>query len=204
MSEKTINIIAEAFKLIPAGNQLVKQDGKRDFRYQKLAEYVYTNAVKKDGLHLSSNNEGVAICYLIDPKNNKKTFTDIINDIKFMFNVSGIKNALAITKRHKYIMQQRPQNDQYMYWEFSGVNPKHVGNGGAIFSMAELRDKLFGKAHDLQIPIFSETAIRKNMIVYRRYGFEIYHEWIMPDGSTMWFLKYDTIAKGEFIPKVKK
>lgn len=204
MSEKTINIIAEAFKVIPAGNQIVKQDSKREFRYQKLAEYVHKNAVKKNGLYLSSNKEGVAVCYIIDPKNNKKTFTDLLSDIKFMFNVTGIKNALAITNRQKYIQEQRPKNDKYMYWEFSAVNPNYVGMDAATFSMAELRDELYSKAHDLQMPIFSETSIRKNMIVYRRYGFEIYHEWTMPDGSTMWFLKYNTIEKGEFTPKVKK
>lgn len=201
MSEKTINIIAEAFKVIPAGNHLVKQDSKKDARYKKLGAYVYQNAVKKKGLYLSSNKEGVAVAYIIDPKNNKKTFSDFINDLKFAFEISGIKNALAISKRQNYIQQQRPKNDKYIYWEFSGVNPNYRGMDKASFSMAELRDTVFNYAHDLQVPIFSETSIRKNMIVYRRYGFDIYHEWTMPDGSTMWFLKYDTLNRERPVTK---
>ncbi len=201
MSEKTINIIAEAFKVIPAGDQLVKQDSKRDIRYKKLATYVYHNAIKKNGLHLSSNKEGVAVAYVIDPKNNKKTFSDFIHDLKFAFGVSGIKKALAIAKRQKYIQSQRPKNEPYMYWEFSGVNPNYQGMDSATFSMAELRDKIYADTHEKNIPMYSETSIRKNMIVYRRYGFDIYHEWTMPDGSTMWFLKYDTLNKENPIKK---
>ncbi len=201
MSEKIINIIAEAFKAIPAGNHLVKQDGKRDLRYKKLGDYVYHNAVKKNGLYLSSNEQGIAVCYEIDPKNNKKTFGDFINDLKFAFGVSGISNALAISKRQNYIQSQRPKNEKYMYWEFTGVNPNYQGMDSSAFSMGELRDKVYTDAHEKQLPIFTETSIRKNMIVYRRYGFDIYHEWTMPDGSTMWFLKYDTVNKPKFEKK---
>jgi len=201
MSEKTINIITEAFKAIPAGDQLVKQDGKREARYKKLGAYVYRNAVKKNGLYLSSNKEGVGVAYVIDPKNNKKTFGDFINDLKFAFGVSGIKKALAISKRQKYIQDQRPKNDKYMYWEFTGVNPNYQGLDAPSFSMAELRDDVYTDAHERKMSIFTETSIRKNMIVYRRYGFDIYHEWTMPDGSTMWFLKYDTLNKPEFVKK---
>ena len=201
MSERTINIITEAFKVIPAGDQLVKQDGKREARYKKLGAYVYHNAVKKNGLYLSSNKEGVGVCYVVDPKNNKKTFIDYINDLKFAFQVSGIKNALAISKRQSYIQNQRPKNDKYMYWEFTGVNPNYQGNDSATFSAKELRDQVFNDAFERQLPMFTETSIRKNMVVYRRYGFEIYHEWEMPDGSTMWFLKYDTLNKENPVKK---
>jgi len=201
MSEKTINIITEAFKVIPAGDQLVKQDGKREARYKKLGAYVYYNAVKKNGLYLSSNKEGVGVAYVIDPKNNKKTFGDFINDLKFAFGVSGIKKALNISKRQKYIQEQRPKNDKYMYWEFTGVNPNYQGLDAPSFSMAELRDDVYSDAHEKKLAIYTETSIRKNMVVYRRYGFDIYHEWTMPDGSTMWFLKYDTINKPDFVKK---
>jgi hypothetical protein len=201
MSEKTINIITEAFKAIPAGDQLVKQDGKREARYKKLGAYVYNNAVKKNGLYLSSNKEGVGVAYVIDPKNNKKTFGDFINDLKFAFGVSGIKKALGISKRQKYIQEQRPQNDKYMYWEFTGVNPNYQGLDAPSFSMAELRDDVYTDAHERKLAIYTETSIRKNMVVYRRYGFDIYHEWTMPDGSTMWFLKYDTLNKPDFVKK---
>jgi hypothetical protein len=201
MSEKIINIIAEAFKAIPAGNHLVKQDGKRDLRYKKLGAYVYHNAVKKNGLYLSSNKEGVGVAYVIDPKNDKKTFGDFINDLKFAFGVSGIKKGLAISKRQTYIQSQRPKNEKYMYWEFTGVNPNYQGLDAPSFSMAELRDDVYTYAHERGLPIYTETSIRKNMIVYRRYGFDIYHEWTMPDGSTMWFLKYDTLNKPKFVKK---
>jgi len=88
-----------------------------------------------------------------------------------------------------------------MYWEFTGVNPNYQGLDAPSFSMAELRDDVYSDAHEKKLAIYTETSIRKNMVVYRRYGFDIYHEWTMPDGSTMWFLKYDTINKPDFVKK---
>lgn len=204
MSEKIINIIAEAFKAIPAGNHLVKQDNKRDSRYKKLGAYVYKNASKRNGIHLSSNKQGVAVAYVIDPSNKKKTFGEFLDELKFAFGISGLKNAIAISKRQKYIQQQRPQDKKYMYWEFTGVNPNYQGLDSATFSMGELRDKVYTEAHEKQLDIYTETSIRKNMIVYRRYGFDIYHEWTMPDGSTMWFLHYDTKSKPDFVKVTTK
>ncbi len=95
----------------------------------------------------------------------------------------------------------RPKEEPYMYWEFSGVNPNYQGMDSASFSMGELRDQVYSEAHQKQLPMYTETSIRKNMIVYRRYGFDIYHEWAMPDGSTMWFLKYDTLNKENPVKK---
>ena len=70
--------------------------------------------------------------------------------------------------------------------------------------MGELRNQIYTEAHKKQLSIYTETAIRKNMIVYRRYGFDIYHEWIMPDSTSMWFLHYDTKKKPPFIKPLTK
>lgn len=199
MSDKVINIISEAFKVIPAGNHLVKQDSKKELRYKKLGEFIYKNAIRKNGLYLPKNGEGIAVCYEIDPKNDKQSFSDIINDIKFALNISGIKNALGIAKRQSYIKSQRPQDEKYMYWEFTAVDPE--ARGTATGTMGELRDYVYRDAHEKQLPIYAETSIRKNKIVYQRYGFDIYHEWTMPDGSTMWFMRYDTKNKPNPIEK---
>lgn len=201
MSDNIITIIAEAFKAVPAGNHLVKQDHKRDARYLKLGAYVYHNAVQKNGVYLSSNKQGIAVCYITNPLKATKSLRNLWNDLKFAFSVSGIKNALAIAKRQKYIKAQHPKDTPFMYWEFTGVNPNYQGMDSATFSMGELRDQVYNDAHERQLPIYTETSIRKNMIVYRRYGFDIYHEWIMPDGSTMWFLKYDTVNKDNPVKK---
>jgi len=199
MSEKIQHIISEAFKVIPAGDHLVKQDSKRELRYKRLGKFIYDNAVRKNGLYLPKNGEGIAVCYIIDPKNDKSSFTDLINDLKFAFTISGLKNALGILKRQKYIKSQRPQDKKYMYWEFTAVDPEARGN--ATGTMGDLRDLVYNDAHEGQLDIYTETSIRKNMIVYRRYGFDIYHEWTMPDGSTMWFMHYDTKNKTNPVKK---
>ena len=198
LTKKIITILSEAFKSIPAGNYLVKQDSKKNIRYKKLAKFVYTNALKKKGVYLSSNKEGVAIAYIIDPNNNKKTIHDFIESLKFVVSISGIRNAIGILKRQKYIRKQRPKNEKYIYWEVTGINLTYRGHASSGFSMGELRDQIYEKAHKEQLSIYTETSIRRNMIVYRRYGFDVCHEWIMPDKSTLWFMHYDTKKKPLF------
>ena len=53
-----------------------------------------------------------------------------------------------------------------------------------------MKDKMMDVADKLQLPLYAETRKRKVVIVYRRYGFDMFHEWVQPDGEKMWFLRY--------------
>lgn len=43
-------------------------------------------------------------------------------------------------------------------------------------SALDLKDSVFEMANDLQLPLLMEATISKNTLIYRRYGFEIYHK----------------------------
>ena len=71
------------------------------------------------------------------------------------------------------------------FW-FFGVNKEGQGKGAA----KELWDYIIKMAENDDLPIYLETSVAKNKIVYERFGFEVYHTWDNRDENiTIWFMK---------------
>ena len=58
-----------------------------------------------------------------------------------------------------------------------------------------MKDEFYRQAIEYQIPLYAETRMRKNALVYQRFGFELFHEWQHPSGDTMYFLRYNPPPK---------
>lgn len=175
----------------PSATQVVKNDRKRVDRVRFLARYMLRRAKRKNGLFVSEDGHGLAICYKVKAGEGK-SFLDIIDEIRIAFKVIGYTRIPRILKRQAYLKKQMPQNKPYYYFWFFGVDPETRGmeNGSA----AELKQKVFDTANNDGLPIYTETSIRKNKIVYERYGFQVFHEWKINEKSTMWFMKRDINA----------
>jgi hypothetical protein len=59
----------------------------------------------------------------------------------------------------------------------------------------EMKDEFYRQVREFQIPLYAETRMRKNSLVYQRFGFELFHEWQHPSGDTMYFLRYNPPPK---------
>jgi len=105
-----------------------------------------------------------------------------------MINVTGVKNALQILKNQNYIKKQRPTDEKYLYAWFWGIVKDNRGADTQI--AADMKDRLIAKSEATGLPLYSETRLRVNTVVYQRYHFELFHTWKQPGGATMWFLRY--------------
>lgn len=186
--ESIIKNVAEVLKETPSAMSTVKAGKGKDKRFYALAKYMVNKAIKHDALIVSDNGTGVAI--LFEHKAGKKNqFKDpILEQIKLLFNVTGLKNALRILKNQKTVNSMRPKNESYLYCWFWGIAKDSRGSETQVG--AEMKDTLLRIANEKQLPLFAETRTRRNVIVYRRYGFEMFSEWEHPDGDKMWFLRY--------------
>lgn len=186
--ELIIRRMADILKETPSGEEIVKKGGNRDKRFMYLARHMVEKAVAEDALLLSSDGLGIAIIFENNPKKSDNFWKKTWEDLGLMWNVTGIKNALKILKNQKYIKQQRPKDSNYLYVWFWGIVKDDRGPG--ILIASEMKNKMFEIAERKQLPIYSETKIRKNAVVYQRYKFENFHTWDHPDGGKMWFLRY--------------
>lgn len=186
--EAIIKNVAEVLKETPSARSTVKEGKDIDKRFYALAEYMVNKAVKHDALIVSESGTGVAILFEHKAGNDSQFKDPILEQIKLLFNVTGLKKALQILKNQKTVNSQRPKGEDYLYCWFWGIAKDSRGSETQVGK--EMKDTLLRIADEKQLPLYAETRTRRNVIVYRRYGFEMFNEWQHPDGDKMWFLRY--------------
>ena len=65
-----VEIITQTFENNPGVNWLLRKEGNKQKKIKRLAEFTFKKAHLRNGVYISSNRKGVAICY----KFNQKTF----------------------------------------------------------------------------------------------------------------------------------
>ncbi len=169
--ENAIRIIAEAFVENPSVLHVVKQDKNKSRRIRHLAAYVYETTKMRDGVFFSKDQEAIALCYRYNIK--KEGLRDILNQIKLVFQTIGPERVLKVLKRDAYVKKQRPPDGNFLYFWFFGSSDKARGGPGAW----ELMKRVFKRSDEMSLPIYLETSIPQNKLVYERFGFETYHVW---------------------------
>ncbi|HKL36764.1 MAG TPA: hypothetical protein VJ899_10775 [Salegentibacter sp.] len=190
--EEIITKVTSLLKEIPSSMDIVKKGGNRHKRFEYLATHMVEKAIEKDALIVSDNRMGIAILFKTSKKDDN-FLKDIRSQIGLVLNVTGIKNAYRIVKNQNYIKKQRPQNGEYLYCWFWGILAESRGADTQVGK--EMKDEFYRQAKEYQVPLYAETRMRKNALVYQRFGFELFHEWQHPSGDTMYFLRYNPPTK---------
>lgn len=169
--DKAIQIICDAFADNPSVIRTVKPGKNIKKRIRNLASYAYKTSKMRDGIFFSSNHESIALCYKYNFK--KEGIRDLINQVLLVFNAIGLNRVMNVLKRDAYVKRQRPSDGNYLYFWFFGATNASRGGQGAW----ELKNQIFRKSEELGLPIYLETSIPQNKVVYERFGFETYHMW---------------------------
>jgi len=181
---KVVDIIVTTFSQNPGVNWLLKKQGNHTKKLKRLAEFVFIKALKREGVFLSSNEKGVAICYQF----NKMSFSlsEIYHELRFVITSVSLFRLHKVLKSESYRKKSRPGDGNYLYFWFLGVMD---GGEKAVF---ELRDGIFKLAEEKGLPIYLETAVERNKVAYERYGFETYHIWTdEKEDIKFWFMRWN-------------
>lgn len=185
--EEVIEKVATLLKEIPTSMEIVKDDSKKDQRFHYLAKHMVEKAIEKDALIISENQKGIAILFKTSKKD-ENFWEELPTQLKLLKNVTGFRNALKILKSQSYIKNQRPQEGEYLYCWFWGILAD--ARGADTQTGKEMKDEFYRQAEEYKIPLYAETRMRQNALVYQRFGFELFHKWKHPSGDTMYFLRY--------------
>lgn len=179
-----IEIISSAFADNPMIDVIVGSDVNRERKVRHLAQYAYGRCKRRNGVFMSSDETGVALCYHFGKK--KNGLPDLLDQWKLAIRVIGVSRVMEAIRREKYRQSQRPASGDYLYFWFLGVHPQGAGKG----AVHELRNRVFHHSKKTGLPIFLETTLWKNELVYQRYGFETFHIWPVPNTNiSMRFMK---------------
>ncbi|UAB86300.1 hypothetical protein INR75_10010 [Zunongwangia sp. SCSIO 43204] len=182
-----IRKVTTLLKEIPSSMDVVKKGGNEHRRYEYLATHMVNKAIEKDALIVSEDGNGIAILFKTSKKD-ENFWKNAWSELKLVFNVTGIKNAYKIVKTQNYIKKQRPQEGEYLYCWFWGILKESRGPGTQVG--VQMKNEFYRRAKLYNLPLYAETRMRKNAIVYQKFGFQLFNKWDHPSGDTMYFLRY--------------
>ena len=176
-------IIVEAFRNNMNINAMIRPSANKERALKRIAEYVFNFAVKRDGIYITSDAKGLVICC---EQPIKMDWIDYWNRFVLIVGALNIRKLSTVFHRNAYINSVRPTNEKAIYLWCVALSEKARGNATAN----EIKNFVFEKATQAQLPIYVETALWKHKIAYERYGFETYHYWESAGIKLkMWFLK---------------
>lgn len=177
-----IDIFSNSFKNNIGTTWVLRKNLSVEKGIKRLAMYAFIKGYVREGVFLSDNEKGVAICY----KFNYKVFSllEVWSNIVLGITAISIQRLPKILSIGAYRKNIRPQSGEYLYGWFLGVNP-----GGETAAL-ELSLGILKLGDELNLPVYIDTAVEKAKPVYERYGFETFHYWEdKKKGIQYWFLK---------------
>lgn len=166
--EKVVRIICESFDKNPHINYIIKNDDKRSKRIAILAEYAFELGMRRNGVTLTDDELGVAIIY----RNNfvKMNLYEYSLQAGLALKTFSLLRALKVNKLESLVKKNRETKVDFLYLWFFGVADEGLGTNDG----RDLMKYIFKLSFDLKLPIYLETTLKRNNIIYKRFGFEDY------------------------------
>ena len=163
-----VNILVKSFDENKSVNYIVKQDNKRKQRLRKLMEYLFDVCFMLGDVFLSDNKKACALIVKSDLK--KTSFKSVLLNLKLVLSVTGLLNLKKVIKRESAINTLHPKNEAYHYLWFIGVDQQDQNKGIG----SKLLNDIITESAALNIPIYLETSVAKNVTWYEKFGFVLY------------------------------
>ena len=184
--ETVAHILTESFDQNKSANWAIKKGENRKKRLNALMRYAFDVCSDVNGAFLSEDKKAALLFDLPLSKNKNKVLTTYY-DIQLIFNAVGPTRVMRLLKREAYIKEKHPVTD-FIYLWFVGVLPGYQKKG---YGSAML-ENLIVISEQKNMPIYLETSMPENLPFYKKYDFEIYHEWKSEYADfPVWFLKRD-------------
>ncbi|WP_299763508.1 hypothetical protein [uncultured Dokdonia sp.] len=157
-------------------------------RLNNLYEFCIRLAMSKKGAYLNSDTKGVVLFYR---EGDGVTLIGLLKKIQlyffFVVSVIDIFKIIEMMKLQRLIKRKMP-NAPYLYCLIMAVHPEEKRTQTII----QMRDFLFEQSKQQQLPIYIQTSLRRNKILFERYGFECFDTVVNTSANyTLWLLKRD-------------
>lgn len=176
------NILRQAFDANPAVNDTIKNDEHRDKRAFALMEYVIKNGLLYHGVYINSEKNCAAVMY--NPNQKVDRIKSLIYQIQLVHRAISWSRAVYMTKKDKLMRAQRPSGD-HLYLQMIGTLPEAQGTGAGT----EMLKYLMQQSTTLALDLYLETSVEKNVKLYEKRGWKVYHIWDVRPGYVIHFMK---------------
>jgi hypothetical protein len=167
--ETIVDLLCKTFDTNISANFIVKQDNKRKERLRVLMNYAFDICYMFGNIYLSTNKDACALTLLPDHK--KTTLKTIKLELKLVFNCIGLNRIFKVLNRERKLKSYQPKKPIIYLWVF-GVDKDQQSKGTG----SRLLRELIQESEKQKRAIYLETSMEKNLIFYKKNGFEIFHE----------------------------
>lgn len=136
-------------------------------------DYSYSKAfITSPGL------EGIAIWMLLDTRKKRSFWRILTSGAIWPATRIGYKALKKLASFNKYIEKKHNElaPDKHWYLAVLAVDPLHQGKGYA----SKLLNEMLSRIDEDGLPCYLETEGEKNVSMYRRFGFEVVDEFVVP------------------------
>ena len=139
-------------------------------RLKTLANFVFDIAMKRKGIYLSEDKQGVVVMFpcasiQLNSKEKIKQYLMVIR----AFNLYRLFKIISIEAA---IKKERKANPNDLYVWFYGVSEQ----GAKQDTARKLMKAMFELSLTQQVDLIAETSLARNQKIYERFGFVTYHQ----------------------------
>jgi len=171
-------------KALSSSPNLRWMTGNKRLRLQNLYRFCLQIAMLYKGAYLNPDMKGVVFFY---KRGKQNTWAHKIKSLRlyiiFLLSAVNLSNIFKIYKFQQLIKKYRPKIP-HLYCLVLAVDP----NDKSTQTVIKLRDYLFEQSQKEQLPIYIQTSLRRNKILFERYGFECYQK-LENENYSLWLLK---------------
>lgn len=152
-----------------------------------LCDYCLKISMLQESAYIANDRHSVLLLY--DHRKKIPFFESLTLKSRLIFRCIGILNVRPVLSYMHLKDKERDKRDALYVWMLAAEPVRDK-----LSSVSDLKDDLFRLSEELGLPILVEATALKNVAIYRRYGFEIYHkeEPIKERNFPIWFLRRNT------------
>jgi ribosomal protein S18 acetylase RimI-like enzyme len=152
----------------------LSEESKNKFKLNVLIDYVVHQTLRKGEIYLTDDNNAVALWDF--ERKEKISFHYIWRNLAFLIQI-GIRSVVRILKSEAHVHNNFRKYPRYCHLYMIGVVPEAQGKGLA----SSLMNPMIRRMKEKSIPLFLETANRRNVDIYKKKGFETFETLIIGD-----------------------
>ena len=164
-----LEIFLQSYKDNPHVRYLIG-DRFISYRLKTLANFVFDLAMKRKGIYLSEDKQGVVVMFpcasiQLNSKEKIKQYLMVIRAFNLyrLFKIINIEAAIKL---------ERKANPNDLYVWFYGVSEQ----GAKQDTARKLMKAMFELSLTQQVDLIAETSLARNQKIYERFGFVTYHQ----------------------------
>lgn len=181
--EAVVRLFAASFDTNPAVNDTIVNDKHRERRLRALMEYIFDNALARNGVYVTGDMLGAIVMY--DPVSCPVKFSDRMRQLKLVHRCIGWSRMKYVSVKGKKMAEFRP-GTPHLHLQMIGTDPHSQGKGigSKMISFIQGMSAATSKA------IYLETSVLKNVEMYKRKGFVVHGDWKIRDDYHVHFMSW--------------